>query len=562
MPEDSSGRTPELGPARQVIGSVAVSGFGTWSYNVGIAVYAYERTHSASWVAVVTVGRYLPALVLSWLAHSFIERWPRRTVALAADLGCAAVMAMLALAAAWDAPLWLVTVFAAVSSTLARIQAASVLSLVADVVVESQLARAARLTGAAEAVATAVGSAAASAVLVSFSPPGLFVVNAATFVISASLIAAIRPPQRQRPSRTSPAPPVKAARETPGSLASVRVFWPLQAARGLAAYVYGVDIVILTVIASRQFHSLSGTSAYGWLLAATGLGGLIAITPMRRDAGRTQTANLLLVGLVIYTLPVLVFALDPPAAVGIGVQVLRGLGSVLVTSAAITGLQRSVPSSMAGQVFSTTQSLVLVGTCAGALCTPLLLGLTGFHTTLVISAVVPAVAGVALYPALSRFGRQEADLLPLLDPRLSVLRDLQLLRDASRSTLYEIADSVVELGVGPGALLVREGDVADALYVLVSGTVDVTVGGPDGPAFLRQLVAPDYFGEIGLLRGSPRTSTVTASEACVVWRVPGEVFLAAIAEAGASGALSDTVRVRFATRPTASADRSTTVTTG
>jgi hypothetical protein len=33
-----------LGPARQVIASVAVSGFGTWSYNVGIAVYAYDRT--------------------------------------------------------------------------------------------------------------------------------------------------------------------------------------------------------------------------------------------------------------------------------------------------------------------------------------------------------------------------------------------------------------------------------------------------------------------------------------------------------------------------------------
>ncbi|BEP16646.1 hypothetical protein acdb102_49570 [Acidothermaceae bacterium B102] len=528
---------------------MAVSGFGTWSYNVGIAVYAYERTHSASWVAIVTVGRYLPALVLSWLAHSLIERWPRRTVALTADLGCAAVMGALALAGAENAPLWLVTVIAAVSSTLARIQAASVLSLAADVVVESQLARAARLTGAAEAVATAVGSAAASALLVRFSPPALFLVNAATFVVSASLIATVRP-TRRRSTGTSSAPQAR----DDASPAGARSFWPLQAARGLAAYVYGVDIVVLTVVASRQFHSLSGTSAYGWLLAATGLGGLIAVTPLRRATGRLQTAPLLLVGLAVYTVPVLIFALDPPAAIGIVVQVVRGIGSVLVTSAAITGLQRSVPSSMAGRVFSTTQSLVLVGTCAGALSTPLLLGLTGFHATLVISALAPVAAGLALYPALARFGRQETDLLTLLDPRLSVLRGLRLLRDASRSTLYEIADAVVEVGVEPGVPVVREGAPSDALYVLTSGAVDVTGRGPDGPVLLRRLTAPDYFGEIGLLRESPRTSTVTSSTECVLWRIPGDVFLAAIAEAGASGALSDTVQVRFATRPQHDAD--------
>jgi MFS family permease len=530
-----------------------VSGFGTWSYNVGIAVYAYDRTHSASWVAIVTVGRYLPALVLSWLARSLIDRLPRRTVALAADLGCAVVMAVLALAGSLGAPLWLVTVVAAVSSTLARVQAAAVLSLAADVVVESALARAARLAGAAEAVATAAGSATASVLLVRFSPQSLFLVNAVTFVVSALLIATVRSEQR-RPPRHLPARPMHerqrpATQQSRGRAPGIRVFWPLQAARGLAAYVYGVDIVVLTVIASRLFHSGSGTGAYGWLLAATGLGGLMAITPMRRNLARAPTAKLLAAGLVTYAVPVVFFALDPPVVAGIAIQILRGAGSVLVTSAAITGLQRAVPSSMAGRVFSTTQSLVLVGTCAGALSTPLLLALTGFGATLVICALAPSLAGLALYPYLARFDRQEASLLPLLDPRLSVLRGLQLLRDASRSTLYAIADSIIEVEVGPGTAVVREGEASDALYVLAAGTVEVTARGEDGPVLLRNLAAPDYFGEIGLLRGSPRTSTVTASIPCTVWKIPAEVFLAGVAEAGASGALSDTVRVRFATRP-------------
>ncbi len=542
MSQNRAGRRPGLGQARQVIASVAVSGFGTWSYNVGIAVYAYDRTHSATWVAIVTVGRYLPALVLTWLAHSLIDRLPRRTVAMAADLGCALVMVVLAFVCWLDASLWLITVVAAVSSTLARVQAAAVMSLVADIVVESELARAARLAGAAEAVATATGAAAASLVLLRFSPQSLFLVNAVTFVVSALLIAAVRS-ARRTPGRADPSSSVST-----GSV-GVAVFWPLQAARTIAAYIYGVDIVILTVVAARQFSAGSGTGGYGWLLAATGLGGLLAVTPLRSRLSRLPTAALLTGGTLAYALPLMVFALGPPAPAGIATQIFRGAASVLVTSAAVAGLQRSVPSSMSGRVFSTTQSLVLLGTCAGAISTPLLLGLTGFNKTLVITALASSVAAAALYPFLSRFERQEASLLQALDPRLSVLRGLQLLRDASRATLYDLVDSIVEVEAEAGTALVKQGEPSDALYVLVSGAVEVTAWHPDGPALLRRLEATDYFGEIGLLRGRPRTSTVTALGQCSLWRIPAEAFLAGVAEAGESGALSDTIRVRYATQP-------------
>ena len=515
-----------------------MSGFGTWSYNVGIAVYAYDRTHPATAVAVVTIGRYLPALVLSWFARTVIDRWPRRTVALSADLSCAAVMAVLAVAGFLGAPIWLVTLLAAVSSASARVQAAAVLSLAADVVVESGLARASRLAGAAEAVSTAAGSAFAAVLLVRFSPPNLFVVNAVTFVLSAVLLATVR---------STPSRPYASVHAT-SSLGS-KAFWPLQAARGLTAYIYGVDIVLLTVIAGRQLRIGSGTGGYGLLLAATGLGGLIGVTVARHHVARIPPARLLTVGLVVYALPLLVFAASPPPVVGILTQVLRGAGSVLVSSAAIAGLQRAVPSAMSGRVFGATQSLVLVGTSAGALTTPLLLGLAGFTSTLVVCAVVPSATALALSPFLARFDRDEASLLAQLDPRLTVLRGLQLLHDASRSTLYDLADSIVETEVVVGTAVVREGDLADAFYVLVVGTVEVTLDTPEGPALLRHLSAPSFFGEIGLLRSAPRTSTVTAVEPCTVWRVPAEAFLAGVADAGVSGALSDTVAVRFATRP-------------
>ncbi|HKC28160.1 MAG TPA: MFS transporter, partial [Jatrophihabitans sp.] len=418
-----------LGQGRHVIASIAISGFGTWGYNVGIAVYAYERTHSAAWVAAITVGRYVPALVLSWLAGRLVDRLPRRSLAVAADAGCAAVMAVLALLASADAPLWLITLVAAISSTLARLQGSAVLSLAADVVVESQLARASVLAGAAEAVATAAGSAAASVMLIRYTPPSLFLLNAATFAVSALVVARIKSGR----TRTSSTRPTAAS----GSERSAgAVFWPLQATRAVAAFVYGLDVVLLAVIASRQLHS--GTSGYGWLLAAAGAGGLIAVVPSRRDRGRT-TAKLATFGVLLYAVPLAAFALDPGLFGGVGVQIARGVGSVLVSSSAITGLQRAVPSRISGQVFGQTQSLVLAGTTLGAVVAPSLLSALGLDSTLLIAAAAPVAMQVALFPFLVRFDHREAGLLAALEPRVTTLRELDLLHDASRSTLYEIA---------------------------------------------------------------------------------------------------------------------------
>jgi predicted MFS family arabinose efflux permease len=532
-----------LGQARQVIASIAVSGFGTWGYNVGIAVYTYERTHSAGWVAAVTVGRYVPALVLSWLAGRLVDRLPRRALAVTGDLGCAAIMVLLAVLGALDAPIWAMTLVAAVSSTLARIQAAALLTLAADVVVESRLVRASVLAGAWEAIATAAGSATASVVLLHFTAPTLFLVNAISFAVSAILIGNVRSVRRVR-AAVSPSPGVLG--RSPRRAAGV-VFWPLQATRALAATVYGVDVVLLTVIASRQLHA--GTSGYGWLLSAAGVGGLTAVLPSRRDH-RRSTATIASIGLIGYALPLMIFALGPPLGGGIPVQVLRGLGSVLVTSTVISGLQRSVPSAMAGRVFALTQSLVLAGTCAGAVIAPVLLEVAGFKPTLVICAAVPVAVQLVLFPFLVRFDRQEESLLAALDPRVTTLRGLDLLRAASRSTLYEIADGIVELSVEAGQVVVREGDHSDALYVIVSGAAEATGHGREGPVRLRSMRAPDYFGEIGVLRGVPRTATVSAITPMVLWRIPADVFAAAVSEAGVSGALTDTVQIRFQTTAT------------
>jgi ABC-type lipoprotein export system ATPase subunit len=64
----------------------------------------------------------------------------------------------------------------------------------------------------------------------------------------------------------------------------------------------------------------------------------------------------------------------------------------------------------------------------------------------------------------------------------------------------------------PGAVIVREGDVADAFYIVTGGSVEVLLRHPSGQEILvHRLGRGEFFGEIALLRGGTRTATVRAA---------------------------------------------------
>ncbi|MBI3450336.1 MAG: cyclic nucleotide-binding domain-containing protein [Acidobacteria bacterium] len=64
-----------------------------------------------------------------------------------------------------------------------------------------------------------------------------------------------------------------------------------------------------------------------------------------------------------------------------------------------------------------------------------------------------------------------------------------------------------------GTVLVTEGEPGDSLFVLSQGRVRVTTRGPKGKAVdLAELKEGDFFGEVSLLTGRPRTATITSLE--------------------------------------------------
>jgi CRP-like cAMP-binding protein/Zn-dependent protease len=166
-------------------------------------------------------------------------------------------------------------------------------------------------------------------------------------------------------------------------------------------------------------------------------------------------------------------------------------------------------------------------------------GEIGLLTRVVRQATVRAVEDTELFRLdESSFDRLLADRIdaPNFAPTMQAYADLRALPPFARLGSVEL-DTLLEHGAfasfPPGEVLIHEGDVGDAFYVLASGRVRVTKDGD----LLNEMGAGEHFGEIALLEDVPRTATVTASTPVRAFRLDRAGFDAVIAHAFRGGAL-------------------------
>jgi CRP-like cAMP-binding protein len=82
----------------------------------------------------------------------------------------------------------------------------------------------------------------------------------------------------------------------------------------------------------------------------------------------------------------------------------------------------------------------------------------------------------------------------------------------------------------PGEVIIRQGDPGAGLFVIIEGSVEVTYRErPSRPEInLNTLVKGEFFGEMSLIDGYPRSATVTALEETQVVELDRWVFLDAL----------------------------------
>ncbi len=102
------------------------------------------------------------------------------------------------------------------------------------------------------------------------------------------------------------------------------------------------------------------------------------------------------------------------------------------------------------------------------------------------------------------------------------LRELDGFKHLTRPERRRVAVAGEIADYEPGDVLVRRGDVAEVLYILLAGELEVM--DPRGRDVVARLDAPAVIGEITLFAGSRRTATVLVQRKSRIAKIPAEMI--------------------------------------
>jgi thiosulfate dehydrogenase (quinone) large subunit len=127
-----------------------------------------------------------------------------------------------------------------------------------------------------------------------------------------------------------------------------------------------------------------------------------------------------------------------------------------------------------------------------------------------------------------------------------LLRKVALFADLPDEDLGALAAEAERRQFPVGAILMRQGDPADVLYLIETGRAEVVITPRTSEERVVGHVGPgDPVGELGLLTGEPRTATVRAVEPVVALALPRGAFAAAMERRGFAQQLARVVAGRL-----------------
>ena len=507
--------------ARSLISASASSQLGDWLYNAALLGYVYSATGSAVWVGAATIVRLVPFVLLGPLGGSIADRFDRRRVLLVGDLLRLAIMLLLALVVAIDGPVVVVLALTGLASAAGSAEKPAAMALMPRLVGERHLGPANALLHTVQDLGVVVGPALGALLLAVASPEWSFVANGLTFALSAILISTMRPaPVKDRSSGQTGiighlVGGFGVTRRTPFAL-------PMLLIVAMVEFTYGAQTVQLVLYAQRDLDM--GSAGYGWLLAASGVGGLTSVlvnhrlsVSLRVTAAVTVTAALAVVGQ-------LVFAGTDLIVVALLVAGLGGVGLVACEVVAETAIARVTPPAAFGRVMGVFDALTVAAMILGAVLAAVLVPTVGLGWSFVLLGLVALVGIVACLPALRGLDATNRVRADALAERMAAIENLPMVTGSPQVVLEILASRAEWCRLPAGVDVVVEGDPAHAFYVLTEGDAIAH----KGDEILRHIHAVDFFGERGLLDNLPRSATVTTSSDATLLRIDGDAFLDAV----------------------------------
>lgn len=396
---------------RLLLASGLVSLTGDWVLRVGLAYYVYVLTGSTKASALALLASFLPQITFGSVAGVFVDRWDRRWTMIAADVALALGLLPL-LAVRHAGQIWLVYVVLALESVVQQFFAPAeqaALALVAD---EEHRPTANALAGQNRDLSRLIGSAAGGILAAAGGIAPLVLLDVASFLASALMVARIHLPRSAAAALHAAQPPRRI-----GGLASVRsrvaqlrrewsdglricarerVLRTLLVFLLITTFGEGVMGTLFAPFVRSVLHG-SG-SAYGLIVSAQAIGGIggglvAASLGARLNAVRALGYAAMAFGavdLAMFLYPLAWHAIWPAAVL----IACAGVPGAFIFAAAMTLLQRHSSDQHRGRVWGALGAgegvAVVTGTLVAGFTAPWL----GIVSLLVIQGLGYAVGGL------------------------------------------------------------------------------------------------------------------------------------------------------------------------
>jgi MFS family permease len=360
------------------------STIGVWVHNIAAAIVVWELTRSALLVGAVSVGQFLPQLVLTPWSGARADRGDRRRQIITGRLVTAAGSIGLVL---WAASVGL----QGTTGAFAVITAATVVgigfalggpamqSLIPALVRPSELPTAIALSSVPFTIARASGPAIGALLVTTTGPTVAFGIAAVTNLLFAAIIwrLPIRQDTRQRASDGRVRAGLRYVRQHRSMLALLA---------GTAAIGVGADPVI--TLTPSVAERLGMTSSFiGLQASAFGVGAGLAFLTLSQARMRLGLHRLGTAGLVLMAVGIASLAAAPVAWAAIAALLVAGAGMSFALTSLTTLVQQQVPEELRGRVMA-LWSVAFLGS------RPLTAGITGAvaDATSVVVALLLVVA--------------------------------------------------------------------------------------------------------------------------------------------------------------------------
>jgi predicted MFS family arabinose efflux permease len=348
---------------RQLWLGQVVSQMGDWFNTIALYTIILQLTGSGRDVGLLLVARFVPSFLFGPISGVVADRFSRQKIMIWSDLLRALVVLGFLFVRRAD-QLWIIYVLTVLQLGLSTFFEPAKTAAIPSVVEDRELVAANAISSVTWSAMLTIGAAIGGMMTSAFGTDVAFVLDAATYLLSAALIASIRVPKRKKRERqklslgralgiTDTIDGIRYVKDRPRVLALLLV----KPAWGLG----GGILTLLAVFGERIFPvGKNAAGGIGVLFAARGIGTAVGPIVARRIAGegnrRMQAAIGIsfLIGGVFYILfgvsTSLVFALIVLGVAHCGGSILWVFSTVM--------LQRSVADNFRGRVFAAELALL------------------------------------------------------------------------------------------------------------------------------------------------------------------------------------------------------------